>query len=75
MLVLKQALERLQLSFCRKLSDAFLVPTFFLQSILFYRIINSLLESGCSATAGPVQTPEAVVIAPTRELAIQTKVM
>lgn len=36
-------------------------------------IINDLLKSGCSATSGPVQTPEAVILAPTRELAIQIK--
>lgn len=36
-------------------------------------ILHYLLENGCAAQMRSVQTPEALVIAPTRELAIQIK--
>ena len=37
-------------------------------------ILHKLLEDGCEANSGDVpQTPEAVIVAPTRELAIQIK--
>lgn len=36
-------------------------------------IIHDLLESGCTAQSGDRQSPEAVIIAPTRELASQIK--
>ena len=42
----------------------------------YFRMIHKILEDGCDSNSGDVpQKPEAVIIAPTRELAIQIKVI
>ena len=42
----------------------------------YFRMIHKILEDGCDSNGGDVpQKPQAVVIAPTRELAIQIKVI
>jgi superfamily II DNA/RNA helicase len=42
----------------------------------YFSMIHKILEDGCDSNGGDVpQKPQAVIIAPTRELAIQIKVI
>ena len=51
-------------------------PSVYVVDTFYFRMIHKILEDGCDSNGGDVpQKPQAVIIAPTRELAIQIKVI